>query len=556
MARSKADPNSQAARGPRGPGKNDQVKLLRRFYEPINLLFALGKTRGERTITSENDGTDEFKRRQFLNDLAYICDFTKGGATTTAIAVEDCAEQYIFWFALNATGVVADRAERFLGTSLSTIQQSLGDETAAAKEQSTQRLTADSMQAAKSRVTTELRFLQQHINRCIPKLQEGAQDNQRLLSWMRVFQDPKLDHMEICSLAYNHRHDSQMAILREKGLHCWSSADITDDSMSSYSGVQHYIGRLAEHIRRPMRLIQNSTCFQEVLDNPFTIRRTPSIPGVRVPPPDSETTLDKIVKRMLPADHPKLGEIQAALQKFDGHHKILDLVMAQYNDKPRCVHAEIQVLEHFWATKKLFAFNERFIGCSKSACYCCKRYIEAHRIRCFVPDSHENIYPTWSPPLLGIQDPEFSEKRKALQCIIDSVRASAIEQISQKSGRIVHPHQDSATAITRSMAGTGSIVRAGHIPITSVGALHPTAAWLTGATSPPLTISEDDTEPDSDAFARLDLSSSSDNNSLGSPATSISSAPSSPTLDELEPDSDSDSEDYGGVLLYGPGSRR
>lgn len=175
MVRSKANKSSQALRGRREPGKNDYFKFLRRFYEPMNLVYALGKTRGEHTRTSQDDGTDQFKRRQSLNDLAYICDFWKGGDTTTAIAVEDCADQYIFWFALNATGAVADRVERFLGTSLSIIQQSLVHETDAAREQSIQRLTADCMQAANDRVSTELRYLRHNIKSCTPRLQGGTE---------------------------------------------------------------------------------------------------------------------------------------------------------------------------------------------------------------------------------------------------------------------------------------------------------------------------------------------------------------------------------------------
>lgn len=380
--------------------------------------------------------------------------------------------------------------------------------------------------------------------------------DQRLLDWMLVFQDAELDNMGVCSLAYSHRHDHNMAVLRAKGLQDRPNANITDDSMSPYSGVQHYIGRLADHIRRPKRLVQHAACLQEIWDNPFTIRQAPAIPGVLVPAPDADTTLDKIAKRMLPTDDRRLGEYQAALQELDMRHAVLGRMARQYNGKPRRVHAEILVLEHFWAARRLFALGERFIGCSKPACYCCRRYIEGHPIGCFVPDSHENIYPGWSPPLLGADDPGFVDKRRVLQGVIDALRASALEQISQLSGRAARCHPDSVTGITRSVAAGGSVAGGGRTHFVSAGALQPpTAAGLAGAASPMLAFSEDDTEPDSDAFARLDLSSLPDSSNLGSPATSISSAPSSPSLYELEGESDDDSEDGGGVLLYGPGSR-
>ncbi|TLD28607.1 hypothetical protein PspLS_04267 [Pyricularia sp. CBS 133598] len=573
--RSKANKKSQAARrtaqqtlhsppsnssrtSPMGPPRMDkQVSLLHLFYEPMNLLFALGETRGEHT-TSQNDGSDRFRRRQFLNDLAYVCDVSKGGPTTTAIAVEEQPHQYIFWFALNATGDTGKDVGVLLDSSLRTIRQSLSYETATAREGFTQRLTTDCMRAASSRIRDEVRLLNRRIKMSVSKLGGGTQEDRDLVTWIKVFQDPNLNHMEICSLAYNRRKDHQMAILRQKGQQDSLGADINSESTSPYTDVQHYIGRLADHIRRPKRLIEHSDCFQDVFNNPYIVCQAPAIPAVKVPPPDGLTTVDGIVVRMLPdKSHPKLGEYQAALQELDRLHGVLETIKKKYSANKPCIHAEILVLEHFWAKNRAFAFSDRFIGCSKPACYCCKQYIKYHPIGCVVPDSHEKIYINWSPPLRGVEDPGFKEKKKVIQGIINSFRASALEQILQRTGRAARWHPDSVTGITRSLGGNGSIAGAAHTSSVSVGALQaPTAAWLSDATSPMLAISEDDTEPDSDAFARLDLSSSPDSNSVGSPATSISSAPFYPNLGELEPESDSDSEDGGGVLLYGPGSRR
>ncbi|TLS24270.1 hypothetical protein PpBr36_09083 [Pyricularia pennisetigena] len=143
-----------------------------------------------------------------------------------------------------------------------------------------------------------------------------------------------------------------------------------------------------------------------------------------------------------------LGEYQTALQELDRRHGILKTIKERNNLNKPCVHAEILVLEHFWVDNRTFAFGDRFIGCSKPACYCCKRCIEGHPMGCVVPDSHEKFYPNWSPPLLGVEGRGFPLRRKALQTIIESYRVSALEQILQRSGRAARWHPDSVTAIT------------------------------------------------------------------------------------------------------------
>ena len=82
-------------------------KLMMRFYEPLVLQHALGPTRGDRIQCEPLDNQDESElddgnlRRSFLNNLAYICDFKKGGATVTAIALEQRPARVVFWVVAN-----------------------------------------------------------------------------------------------------------------------------------------------------------------------------------------------------------------------------------------------------------------------------------------------------------------------------------------------------------------------------------------------------------------------------------------------------------------------
>jgi hypothetical protein len=82
-------------------------KLLHRFYEPLGLLFALGTTRGEHTdktlppFEQADSLTAQQLKRQFLDELAFLCDHKKGGGSCTAIALGETPQHYVFWVAAN-----------------------------------------------------------------------------------------------------------------------------------------------------------------------------------------------------------------------------------------------------------------------------------------------------------------------------------------------------------------------------------------------------------------------------------------------------------------------
>lgn len=93
---------------PTQPRFNPHHRQLSRFYEPLVLLHTLGSTRGEHTCvelsTQEDVSQIPLKelRRIFLSELAYTCDYDKGGETVTAIGLESTPQNYVFWVASNS----------------------------------------------------------------------------------------------------------------------------------------------------------------------------------------------------------------------------------------------------------------------------------------------------------------------------------------------------------------------------------------------------------------------------------------------------------------------
>ena len=106
MTKRKRKPNASSLPNPNSlspnpPRLDPQQRQLSRFHEPLVLLFTLGRTRGERTcgVSAREDLAHlpiQDVRRTFLSDLAYMCDYDKGGKTVTAIGLQYTPRGHIF----------------------------------------------------------------------------------------------------------------------------------------------------------------------------------------------------------------------------------------------------------------------------------------------------------------------------------------------------------------------------------------------------------------------------------------------------------------------------
>lgn len=84
-----------------GPRLDPYQRLISRFYEPLILLRILGKTRGDHVPGARHTGSVSSIRRRFFDNICYICDYLKGGETTSAIGVEERDDCFNFWVASN-----------------------------------------------------------------------------------------------------------------------------------------------------------------------------------------------------------------------------------------------------------------------------------------------------------------------------------------------------------------------------------------------------------------------------------------------------------------------
>lgn len=218
--------------------------------------------------------------------------------------------------------------------------------------------------------------------------------------------------------------------------------------------VRHYIGRLGYHLRAVKSLMVSARRLIHLLDE-FDVQNITTPPkATGLPSVDMKTRLDSIIVRMLPARDPDLQFYQNTLAQMDTKYGLNDRMLEKYRDpnhRPR-VHSEVQVLDYFHERSLRFEDDDRYIACSKPACYCCLLYFRHHPGRFIEPESHGKLYINWRPPGFNLEpgSSRWKEHRNILDVITADIRKEVLHQIQQQQGpRPWHP--DSVTGITESV---------------------------------------------------------------------------------------------------------
>ena len=236
-------------------------------------------------------------------------------------------------------------------------------------------------------------------------------------------------------------------------LEIWASYEARslgpEDRRPSFELVRHYMGRLAHHVRAPQALVDDARQLGSLLQS-YDVRAISPPSPVHPPVCDSHTNLRGIVNRMFAQDDAERMIIEDGLIYINKTCGIFDTFMSLYQSPNLQVHAEVQLLEHFYKKRLSFVDDDRFIACSKPACLCCELYFKHHPARMVVPSSHCKIWTNWSPPNVQPftkKDPESMLQRKLLSQVTKDLREQIIRQVLERS-RSSRWHPDSRTGIT------------------------------------------------------------------------------------------------------------
>ncbi|TDZ53693.1 UPF0676 protein [Colletotrichum trifolii] len=391
---------------------------------------------------SEND-----RRRRFLTNLAFICDYTKGGGSTTAVAVEERDDCYVFWVASNEGA--SNETRQFLEGVLNGLRD-VANKSEQQALPTNEALMAKCVAFASKRLKKETKLLCNAAMACSTYLKDFESSHSELSAWLESLKDLDSAVLEACKMAFEQRKDDNLRLIQDLGRA--SKQGVEPPHVQHFRRVRHMIGRLAAHTRAVEQLIEDSSSACALLDSfrVETVERPPSAP---VPPADSHTTLKGILRRLLPANDTRYDDFLGFLSALDEQVGLELKIRDKFEPgkiKPS-VHAEVQILHHFYERRLKFAAQDRYIACSKFACICCASYFRHHPARVQPLDCHQKTYTKWGIVDLpqGAKDSQWLSRRKILNDVISDLRAVVHDRISElhSSSR---SHPDSLTAITTS----------------------------------------------------------------------------------------------------------
>ncbi|KXH52867.1 hypothetical protein CSAL01_12221 [Colletotrichum salicis] len=432
------------------PRMEPYARLLFRLYEALILLSIIRPIGGPHVVSQLGNYTMQDVRQRFLKNMAFLCDYKKGGSTATAIAVEDRSDCYVFWVASNEGA--GDKVVDFLKDVLKRLRMFCErfDDRVTAEEALVARCTV----FAAARLRQEARILRNSTTKCRISLESSDEEaDAKLIKWLRKFED-KTSYAILCRTAYCSRKDQEMRRLEQLG-HSQDSKGIAhlEETTKAFRAVRHMIGRLAAQIRSVNQLLDDSSRMETLL-KAYQVAAVIRPISASVPEADAHTTLPRILNRILPETDSRYNSYLGFLQRMDPQVGI----EARLHDKfavdglLACVHAEVQMLHHFFDSGRRYASNDRYIACSKPACVGCESYARHHPARVTLLDAHQKVYPNWGIVSLvgGKQNPGWISQRKIINDVIGDLKPMVIDHLGELHAATLQ-RPDSLTEITASL---------------------------------------------------------------------------------------------------------
>lgn len=208
---------------------------------------------------------------------------------------------------------------------------------------------------------------------------------------------------------------------------------------------KHFIGRLAIYSRSVNALLDVALDIPQLLEN-CQLRTCASSRHRPSPLKPEASTLDGVVHRMFPES--TASEIRGDLDRLNIFGNLHEKLSRACRFKTR-VHAELLLIEKFRSNGWEFVADDKYIGCSKPACFCCYHYINSLPERYSVSRCHNKIYTHWrAPDLTGVQDLQAAKVREeALNAVLAKLRTEVRRCIDERPVKI-RPHYDSVTGST------------------------------------------------------------------------------------------------------------
>jgi hypothetical protein len=210
--------------------------------------------------------------------------------------------------------------------------------------------------------------------------------------------------------------------------------------------------KLGKHVTICHKLIDAVVLLPQDFGPGFQVRTVNSSRLQAFPIPSKETKVEAIAGRMFRTPEEK-AQFMNKLSAIWDTEELLSQPQDEIKTKTK-VHAELLLVNHFErAGGSFLGGRDKYIGCSKPACYLCYAYIRQHPGLYTLPASHQKLYISWRMPDIFESEPHCHERliinEEILMRMITEVRWSLTTEIASRGPRFPF-HPDSTAGITSS----------------------------------------------------------------------------------------------------------
>lgn len=138
--------------------------------------------------------------------------------------------------------------------------------------------------------------------------------------------------------------------------------------------TRHLIGRPGDPMKTAKFLVEGASIMPRILEN-FQIKICQSSCFIKSGLDPSKVDLDGIIGRMF-SEASVIAHYRKNIALVDPFGDLLQRARTASSFSTR-VHAELLLVAHFQSSKIKFLDGDKYIGCSKPACFCCYHYISA-----------------------------------------------------------------------------------------------------------------------------------------------------------------------------------
>ena len=221
---------------------------------------------------------------------------------------------------------------------------------------------------------------------------------------------------------------------------------------SDFEQLLELLFKLGKHVHIAKMLVEAAISLPQDFSGDFCIEVLPSSKEQKLPLTSKEATIKSTIQRMFSTVEEQ-SRFMARLESIWDASEISELLHREKTTKTR-VHAELLLIDHFDGHGCNFLDgNDKYIGCSKSACYLCYAYISSHPGRYAVPPSHQKLYIGWRPPDTIPSNPNSAVRQQSQQLqqimleLIKWVRRDLATDIENRVSRLPY-HADSTAGMT------------------------------------------------------------------------------------------------------------